>query len=141
MSIKDKLNPEVEIELGGAIRKLKCNHITLLSIEETEGTNFFKETIAEIAKKQLSPRNLIVLLWGCLISDMPELDVRKEDDLRAKRRMVASWITDFKVREDATIALLGAIANSSIIPKKEDEVEAPASAKKEDRVAETGSAS
>jgi hypothetical protein len=139
MSQKDKIDPEVELELDGKVRKLKFNHLSLFSIEETEGPNFVKEAIAEIGGGSLGLRNLIVLLWGCLLSEMPDLDVRKEDDLRMSRRKIASWIVDFKAREAATVAVLKAISNSTVAPRSEDS-QSESSSKKE-KVVETGSAS
>jgi hypothetical protein len=140
MSVKDKLNPAVEVELGGKKRKLVLNHLALFSIEETEGVTFISEAMAEIGLKKLGLRNLIVLLWGCLLTEIKEFDVREQDSLRMVRREVASWILDYKVREEVTIALLKAITNSTLIPEKGEE-ESGDNSKKVEPVLETGSSS
>jgi hypothetical protein len=137
MTEKVKIKPEVDLDIGGGIRKLILDHNSIYALEETEGPVYITEVVSKLGTSGLGVRDTIVLLWACLLTSIPELDVRKEDDLRMARRQVALWLTDAKVKAKAQTALMTAMLNSTVIPR--DDNGEIVSSKKANPSPETGS--
>lgn len=72
-----KLNPEVELEIGGKKRALRLDLNAMTLFEDTVG-----KSITEINIGSMGARELRALLWVCMLEGEPELTLKE----------VGSWI-------------------------------------------------
>jgi len=77
----DKARPDIAIEIGGKLRKLRMDLNAMAEFEEATGQSLFGVNITEINK--MGAKALRALIWACLLHEDENLTLKE----------VGGWIT------------------------------------------------
>lgn len=105
----EMVRPEVEVELGGKVRRLRMDLNAMCCFQEVTGKNLFDSEVASSISRGMTPADLRALLWACLVHEDKKLTIEQ----------VGGWIGSDNMLEVAQ-GLSGAFANSMPPPEDTD---------------------
>lgn len=104
----DQAHPEVTLTLGGKVRTVTFDWWAISLLEEEVGPDF----LSGANLSRFSPRNVILLVWAGLCSSTPELEGTSPQARRAGQRIVAKWLSEGALLNEAAGVITAAVTKS-----------------------------